>query len=350
MIAAGRRPGAILAAAVMSAILATAHVAEAAPVNFTFGFADAPGTGFSDPSFGAQARDTLRAAGDIWGRQLEANYAGETIGVRARFGTPQFAGVIATGGPLATRFNFTGAVPNSQYPAALANHLLGRDIHTPANPLTPTGDEIGVLFGNATNWFYGGTGTPGVGQIDFLTVALHELGHGLGFTTNIAGDGSFGRFQPSLPTIYDRFVVDEFGTRLTGLANGERLAAVTDAFNLFWAGENGTLANSNARPVLSATESEYRDGISVLHLSTAAFDLLGRRDILMGGANGSRVIRTPDAITLGVLQDIGWDVQQTLVAVPEPGTLALVAIGLAGGILSRRQPGWLRSGPGSPPQ
>ena len=348
MIVAGRHPGVTLAAAALSAVLATVHVAEAAPINFTFSFADAPGTGFLDPGFGVQAQDTLRAAGDVWGRQFEARYAGETIGVRARFGTPQFAGVIATGGPIATRFNFTGAVPNSQYPAALANHLLGRDIHTPANPFTPTGDEIGVLFGSATSWFYGGTGTPGAGQFDFLTVALHEIGHGLGFATNIAGDGSFGRFQPSLPTIYDRFVVDEFGTRVTGLANEERLAAVTDAFNLFWAGENATAANNNARPVLSATEGAYVDGTSVLHLSTGAFNLLGRRDIMMGGANGGRVIRTPDNITLGVLQDIGWDIQPTLVAVPEPGTLALVAIGLAGCVLSRWRLGWLRSEPGSP--
>ena len=330
MIVAGRRPGAILAAAALSAILATVHVAEAAPINFTFGFADAPGTGFFDPRFGARAQDTLRAAGDIWGRQFEARYAGETVGVRARFGTPSIAGTIAVGSPIAIRFDFAGAVPNSQYPAALANHLLGRDIHTPANPFTPTGDEVGILFSNTTNWFYGGTGTPGVGQIDFLTVALHEIGHGLGFTTNIAGDGSFGRLQPSLPAIYDRFVVDEFGTRVTGLTNEERLAAVTDALSLFWAGESATSANNNTRPVLETTEGVYRNGISVAHLSTGGFDLLGRRDIMMGGSNGGRVIRTPDNITLAVLQDMGWDIQPTLVVVPEPGTLALVAFGLAG--------------------
>jgi hypothetical protein len=37
-----------------------------------------------------------------------------------------------------------------------------------------------ISFNRATNWYFG-TGTPGASQIDFYSVATHELGHVLGF-------------------------------------------------------------------------------------------------------------------------------------------------------------------------
>ena len=39
-----------------------------------------------------------------------------------------------------------------------------------------------------------------------ITLALHELVHGLGLFATVTGDGSFGQVNPPGPAIYDRFV------------------------------------------------------------------------------------------------------------------------------------------------
>ena len=54
---------------------------------------------------------------------------------------------------------------------------------TPATDFGPWGGS--VTFDTTANWSFAGTGgTPGAGQYDFLTVALHELGHVLGIGTS----------------------------------------------------------------------------------------------------------------------------------------------------------------------
>ena len=58
---------------------------QAAPINFDFIIQDEPGSGFLDPTFGQQARDTLELAGNIWGGFLEQRFPGETITVKTRF-------------------------------------------------------------------------------------------------------------------------------------------------------------------------------------------------------------------------------------------------------------------------
>ena len=69
------------------------------------------------------------------------------------------------------------------YPVALANALAGSDID-------PGGDDIDATFNSSIGttcpfpsvWYYGLDGNAG-SNIDFVSVLLHELGHGLGFLT-----------------------------------------------------------------------------------------------------------------------------------------------------------------------
>ena len=54
---------------------------------------------------------------------------------------------------------------------------------SPATDFGPWGGS--VTFDSTANWSFAGTGgNPGAGQFDFLTVALHELGHVLGIGTS----------------------------------------------------------------------------------------------------------------------------------------------------------------------
>ena len=94
----------------------------------------------------------------------------------------------------------------------------------------------------------------------------------------MTSSGSFGR---GFPSIYDRFVVDEFGTPITAMSDAERLAAVTDALALFWSGENAVAANDGIRPTLAAADDFFFSGTSIIHFSSTFFLPLGREDILM---------------------------------------------------------------------
>ena len=83
-----------------------------------------------------------------------------------------------------------GALPldGGYYPVGLANQLVGADID-------PDSPDINATFDSATDWYLGTDGNPAANQIDFVSVVLHEIGHGLGFagsaTWNEDGTGSF---------------------------------------------------------------------------------------------------------------------------------------------------------------
>ena len=66
--------------------------------------------------------------------------------------------------------------PSFWYPNALWDKLTGDD------PV-PNGSDISASFNSnsAVNWYFGLDANPGPGQIDFVSVVLHELAHGLGF-------------------------------------------------------------------------------------------------------------------------------------------------------------------------
>ena len=68
-----------------------------------------------------------------------------------------------------------GAQLNTWYPMALANAFAGSDQDT-------TNPDISASF-NSTypSWSFDLAGTPISGKIDFTSVVLHEVGHGLGF-------------------------------------------------------------------------------------------------------------------------------------------------------------------------
>ena len=73
---------------------------------------------------------------------------------------------------------------------ALANQLAGQDL----NPAAP---DMVVKFAEDTEWYLGLDGRVPEGVYDMVTVALHEMGHGLGYlgSANHNGNSGFLGFQ-----------------------------------------------------------------------------------------------------------------------------------------------------------
>jgi len=141
-------------------------------------------------------------------------------------------------------------------------------------------------------------------------VALHELAHGLGFIGNMyesynvgfCGDGPIGYLYPC-PTPYDWFAVDSTGVPLLDyhatnpVALGTRLEG-----DASFGGPNTVIANAGAAAKLY-TPMNWQPGSSLSHLDQSTFGS-GVNRLMTPSYSG--VTRQPGAVTLGIMQDMGW--------------------------------------------
>ena len=211
--------------------------------------------------------------------------------------------------------NFGSASPqyqaNTYFPQSLANHLFGGDPQPNDTDINIFfNSNIGVAGSMAENAFYLGTDAqPAENEFDFVSTALHEIGHGLGYDSSFRQDGSYGMygdrtFTPGQEfsgsvTIYDRYISVGTSTPLMSFNQSGRAAAVVGN-NLFWSGANGATGNADTPPRLNAPSPfvgpSHLDG--VVHAS----------ELMNPSAAPGDADHTPSAIELGMLRDMGWAV------------------------------------------
>ncbi|MCP5151883.1 MAG: PEP-CTERM sorting domain-containing protein [Ectothiorhodospiraceae bacterium] len=319
--------------------MSTAH---AVPIPFTFDYSgEGANEGFNDPTLGARRKESLELAASRIGAVLERSYAGESIAVSARFdplgGTATEAPIALGGFPFSVPTDAAGrwlgaalpgvplGVPSTSYAPALANHVARRDLPLPAGTpsfevqLVFNTDIDGAALGDS-DFFYGdpraGQGAAPAGDIDFLTLAMHEIVHGLGFFSGLAADGSY---QGGRPFIFDRFLVNGDGDPLVGLTPAQRAAASTT--EVVWNSEAG--GGDEATSYTMYTPATFVALSSLVHLDPQAFDdALMSPAVEAGGVAVTRELSVPERV---MLADIGWTVR----GVPEPGSWLLLAAGLA---------------------
>ena len=201
---------------------------------------------------------------------------------------------------------------NRYYQVALVNALNGTDVD-------PTRDDMSITYSNyyASSFYYGTDGnTPG-GLIDFVSVVMHEIAHGLGFSgsmticTNGNGEWGFLGCPPvysGYPVSYDSFAVDGAGHALIDPAYyanySTGLASALQSKNVFFTGENAKFANNGANVKLYAPTS-WQPGSSFSHLDDGTF--AGTSNAMMVHAIGyGYAVHDPGPVGLGVLKDVGW--------------------------------------------
>jgi hypothetical protein len=288
--------------------------ATAPAVVFTPHYTDNPGEGFNDPLKGAQRRTAFEFALGIWETRIPGAM-NTNIGVDVSFdpmGGSQFSATLGSGGPTSFEARFSGA-PRSDvcYPGALANYLSGVDLNGSSSEIAIqfNSDIDGpVALGN-NGWYYGLDGQAHSGDVDFVTVALHELTHSLGFISTGAADGSFGATtsRGTMPDSFDTYLVTATGSQLIG--PGQSPYKVTQP--VYWSGPQGVKQyqqafGSTGRPRMYSP-SPFEDGSSLSHLDEDKFT--GAYDLMTPVA--SNVIHTPDDIVRGMMADVGWQVGAT---------------------------------------
>lgn len=245
-----------------------------------------------------EAKAAFQFALDIWSNEIVSSVPIKIYADFANLG----AGVLASAGPSYLVRDFPNTPePGVLYPAALANSLAGE-------ALFPDEEfDLVVNLGNGIPWYFGTDGNTPSGLFDFVTVALHEAGHGLGFTTVRNFSNGVGSLRSNnFPAIFSVFYIDGDGNRLLDFPDPS--TELGDAFtggNLFVDGVFSTAALGGTLPKIYAP-SNFQGGSSLAHWDEASFPA-GDPNSLMTPQIGSAESNFDiGAITRGHFKDMGW--------------------------------------------
>jgi hypothetical protein len=221
-----------------------------------------PGVGFNDPTptapvggnlgttLGQQRLIAFTYAANLWGATVTSTVP---IRIRASFeplDCDANSGTLGSAGAITVYRDFTGApLAATLYPIALVNKILGFDRDPEDDIRARFNSNLGNPDCLAGSSFYYGLDANHGTQIDFVTVLLHELGHGLGFqtfTNRATGAQLFG-----FPSVWDHYLLDNTQNKLwVNMTDAERVASAINTRNLVWIGAKVAAA---APDVLSDT-------------------------------------------------------------------------------------------------
>jgi hypothetical protein len=182
----------------------------------------------------------------------------------------------------------------------------------------PAAEDASITFSSAFSWDFDSSDGVGAGLQDFVGVAIHEIGHALGFGSGVDSVDFCITNQIDLDAYAVYSVLDLYRYSAAGSLN---LAAGTNSYFSLDGGVTSLgrfstgVANGDGRQA-----SHWKDNLGL--------------GIMDPTANPAGQINTPSELDLLVFDVIGWD---RVSAVPEPGS-ALGLLGLlGGGLLLRRR-------------
>gem|GEM_PF-3577643 len=281
---------------------ATDRVAQAVPIQVTY--TDSPGEGFFDPNLGAARRNAFEAAASQWSQLLPGNIPVVIDASMDPLDGDSQSAVLGSAGPRDFEVDAAGLpLPHVYYPVALANELTGEDLNQGSPEIDAQFNsrlDSGQLLGGE-KFYYGLDGNPPGDDIDFYSVILHELCHGLGFIDSTNEDGSYG-FN-NQPDVFDTFVATGpalNATRVPTLSQSDRAVAFASN-SLYFAGPNTNAVGGGVNARLYAP-NPYEPGSSVGHLDENTYH--GVNELMTPVM--TEVSHVPGPVTLAIMHDLGW--------------------------------------------
>lgn len=333
-------------------LLAAALSAPAAATEFILINGDDPGEGLNDPTprlpvadnpgetVGEQRRNALLFAADLLASRVLSTVPITVVVDFQPLGCTDENASLASAGSKQLIDDFPGQPrPDTLYPLALANSLAQEDL-IPEEPdigatftsdLDDTvGDNVGCL--NGADWYYGLDHNPPPGDLNFVSTAVHELIHGLGFAsfTNLATGALVGETdEPGVfdaPDIYTRFVFDsETGKPWPAITNPERADSATNAPDVVWDGDQTSMFGAptltggvQSQRVRLYAPSPLEFGSSISHWT----DEVEPDDLMEPFPPSLRDVDVRAGIGLAscVLFDIGWQLASGVLCPDDSGS------------------------------
>lgn len=175
---------------------------------------DGTNDGFNDPVLGEVRRTALEMVAGVWGLILGSSVNVNVEASFAELSCGETGATLAQAGPRFVFMDFAGGEPGIWYPGALAESLAGENLST-SDDSNPDAADLTITFnGNidkeclreGSRYYYGLDGDVPIGEFSFVTVALHEMGHGLGFVGLV--DEETGELFRGAPDIFTTLTYD----------------------------------------------------------------------------------------------------------------------------------------------
>jgi len=195
---------------------------------------------------------------------------------------------------------------NRYYPISAAEKMLKTEINGEGVP------DMTAEFNKDINWYFGLDGNTPDSLYDFVTVVLHEIGHGLGITGfffESGGTAAYGLIDLGEATAFDHLVIKNNGDQLVDPLLFENpsndLFSALTSNNLF---ANSPVAIADAgpfKPKLYAP-SEWNGGSSIYHLNDASYPHGNENSLMTHAIGKGEAVHDPGPITTSIMADIGW--------------------------------------------
>ena len=250
-------------------------------------------------NFPADAKIAFQYAVDIW---KDLIYSPIPIRIKATWEVLA-SDVLGSCSPSDYYYNFNSTqIWNCYYPVALVEKMMGEEVNSPL-----AYDVEASFNSNFTNWYFGTDGATPADKYDFVSTALHELGHGLGFHGFFytqRGRGGYGNTD-GLPAAFDQFVINKAGEQLvdTKLFSNPSIK-MYQSLTSDWLAFKTVLA-VDSLPRLYAPVT-WDSGSSVYHLDDDTYPYGDPNSLMTHAMGKGEAIHSPGPNTLAIMYDIGW--------------------------------------------
>lgn len=254
--------------------------------------------------FSEEAQVAFQYAVDIWESIIESEVP---IRMEAIWSSTLDQNVLGSCGPETYYSNFKNAPFNDRYyPVAIAEKISKEELNGESRY------DVVANFNNKIDWYYGTDLETPDDKYDFVSVVLHEIGHGLGFTGFFFVEddlGGYGFFEMGDATSFDLLVESATNKQLVDASFYDNVSTglkrALEGYVMYANSPVAKVKNEGLSPRLYAP-GEFDDGSSVYHLNDMNYPHGNENSLMTHAVGKGEAVHDPGPLTRGIMDDIGW--------------------------------------------